>query len=197
MLNWKRFLFLMLLASFVVACNPGKKVSAPVEPVEPEQIVGNRPVNKSAVKNGSVVYVYRPAKVANAMLVPDLSIAGVEKIAMGNGTCRKVYLSPGLYAVRLHEIKGNTDAVERELKMVKDRASYLRVDASMKFEVGQTYQPYQRKFELKDVPPKQALSEMSACEELKAVGKQKSESESIKGDDAVFSIDKTQNPFSH
>ncbi|MCW8924145.1 MAG: DUF2846 domain-containing protein [Gammaproteobacteria bacterium] len=202
MVNWKRFLFLILLAGFVVACDVGKKISVPVESVESERAVKNRSANKLAVKKAmnkkkSVVYVYRPARVANVMLVPDLNIAGVEKMVMGNGSCRKVYLPPGTYAVRLQAIKGNTEAVEHELKVVKGKASYLRVDASMKFEVGQTYQPYQRRFELTDVPAKQARSEISACAEADVVEKKKPGGKAEKKDDASFSVDKTQNPFSH
>ncbi len=193
MLNWKRFFLLILVASFLAACSTSKKVFVPVDP--------ERAADKNLAEKGSVVYVYRPSKVANVMLTPDLSIAGVEKIAMASGMYKKVYLSPAVYAVRLHEIEGVTDAVEHDLEIIKGKVHYLRVDASMKLNAGQqSYQPYKRKFELMNVSPEKAKLELVSCKDMDVAEKRKSattpESENAIKDDASFSVDKTQNPFS-
>ena len=205
MVNLIRILFLMLMVSFVVACMSNKTVFVPVGPESTidKHAADKRTTNKKPAKNnGSVVYVYRPTKIANVMLTPDLSIAGVEKIAMANGVYKKIYMSPGVYAVRLQEIEGSTESVEHELKVTRGQVYYLRVDASMKLDTGaQGYQPYKRKFELKNVPSKQAKKEIVHCKDMDAVKKRKpvarSENGNADGDDASFSVDKTQNPFSH
>lgn len=185
--NGKIFLLLLLAAIFVVACTSNKKAFVPV---------------KASTEKGSVVYVYRPAKAANIMLTPDLYIAGVEKISIGSGMCKKIHLSPGVYAVLLKAIKSNTEAVEYELKIIKGQVHYLRVNASMKFEVGHTYQPYQRWFDLKTVSSEKALQEMSGCKDMDEQVKKKKKTVSVDGkpieeEEAVFSIDRTNNPFSH
>jgi hypothetical protein len=200
MLNWKVF-FLVLLVSFVAACNSGKKAFVPVEP---ESSIDKEltPTDKELIEKGSVVYVYRPARMANVMLSPDISIAGVDKITMVNGSYKRVYLSPGVYAVRLQAIEGVTEQVEHDLEIIKGQIHYLRVDASMKVDAGQqSYQPYKRKFELKNVPAKKAKLEMDSCTNLDVANKRKQTNSSKGGnaneDDAGFSVDKTQNPFSH
>ena len=171
-------------------------------PVEPGHVVENEVADAGAAEKGAVVYIYRPAKVANVMLTPDISIAGVEKIAMANGSYKRVSLSPGVYAVRLQAIEGVTEQVEHELEIIKGMVHYLRVDASMRLDVGQqSYRPYKRKFELNNVLAKKAKQEIAACNNLDAVKKGKpvnrTEGGSANGDDASFSVDKTQNPFSH
>lgn len=189
----------MLLVSLVAGCNSASKTfdSIGSEPVAENKLVKNKQAEK-----GSVVYVYRPAKMANVMLTPDLYIAGVDKIEIANGTYKKVYLEPGVYAVRLQAIEGNTEAVNHELEIIKGRVHYLRVDASMKVDAGQQgYQPYKRKFELKNVSAKKAKQEIASCKNLDSVKRRKSVP-SGNGDTnneggASFSVDKTATPFSH
>lgn len=199
MFNWKIFLFPMLLVSPVAGCNSANKT---FDYVKPEPVVENKLVKNKQAEKGSAVYVYRPAKMANVMLTPDLYIAGVEKIEIASGTYKKVYLEPGVYAVRLQAIEGNTEAVNHELEIIKGRVHYLRVDALMKVDAGQQgYQPYKRKFELKNVSAKKAKQEIAKCRNMDSVKKRKpvssSEGENNNEDGASFSVDKTLNPFSH
>lgn len=197
MFNWKKFLLLMLVAGLIAACNSSKDIFVPVEP-QPSS--GKGVADKDVAEKRSVVYVYRPAKVANIMLTPDINIAGVNTIAMANGTYKKVYLSPGIYAVRLQPIEGSTEAVEYDLEVGKAKVHFLRVDALMSINAGQQgYQPYQRRFELVDVPARQAIKEIDDCTDLDVVEKKKAaiKSERESADDGGFSVDKTQNPFSH
>ncbi|MDH5710109.1 MAG: DUF2846 domain-containing protein [Gammaproteobacteria bacterium] len=197
MFNWKNFLLLMLVAGFIAACNSSKNISVPVEP---QSSSGKGVADNNVVDKRSVVYVYRPAKVANIMLTPDINIAGVSTIAMANGMYKKVYLPPGIYAVRLQPIEGSTEAFEYDLEVDKGKVHYLRVDALISLNAGQQgYQPYQRRFELVDVPARQAIKEIADCKDLDTVEKKKSAINSGRenADNGGFSVDKTQNPFSH
>jgi hypothetical protein len=162
------------------------------------------PVSPSAEK-GSVVYIYRPAKASNVMLTPDMSIAGIETFGIKSGEYKQLYLSPGKHVIRLAATAGNTPAIEHNLEVVKGSVHYLRVDASMKLEFGQSYQPYQRKFELLDVLVEKAATEIMACADMDAREEKRTPMMVINGneiggdsdnDEAVFSVDKTANPFS-
>ena len=179
------FPIMILVGGVLIGCAGSQKVFVPVEP---------------SAENGSVVYIYRPIKAANVMLTPDVSIAGIKTFAMSNGDYKQLYLSPGQHAIKLAAIEGNTPAVEHVLKVVEGRVHYLRVDASMKLEFGQSYQPYKRKFELLNVIANTAVAEISDCIDMDAGEKQKKSAASVEAGDSeetTFSVDKTANPFSH
>lgn len=182
---WLAFPVFILFGSVLFACAGAKKVFVPVEP---------------SAEKGSVLYVYRPAKAANVMLTPKLGIAGVEKFELASGDYKQLYLAPGKHVIKLEAIKGNTPEFVLELDVVKAHVHYLQVDASMKFEVGQSYQPYQRKFALKQVTAEVAMDEIAGCKNIDETVKPKSsamtETDSSE-DGAGFSVDKTLNPFSH
>ncbi|MES0327156.1 MAG: DUF2846 domain-containing protein [Gammaproteobacteria bacterium] len=184
MRSWRNNMVLAVLV-FLVACSSNKVLFVPV---------------LASAEKGSVVYIYRPIKAANVMLTPDVSIAGIKTFAMSNGDYKQLYLSPGQHAIKLAAIEGNTPAVEHVLKVVEGRVHYLRVDASMKLEFGQSYQPYKRKFELLNVIANTAVAEISDCTDMDAGEKQKKSAASVEAGDseeATFSVDKTTNPFSH
>jgi len=174
---------------FLAGCVGNKKTFIAVEP---------------SVEKGSVVYVYRPSKTVNVMQIPKVSITGAKQFAIASDEYKLLYLMPGKHAVKLHAIKGNTAAVEHELVVFKGRIHYLRVDASMKFEVGQTYQPYQRSFGLTEVSPELAKVEIASAKDMdgrkvkrsQQVKQANSADEVVEEDDATFSVDKTSNPFS-
>ena len=182
---WRNNTILFLLV-FLVACAGSKKVFVPIE---------------SSAEKGSVVYVYRPAKTANVMLAPDVNVAGIKTFAINNGEFKQLYLLPGKQSIKLAATEGNTPAVEYVLEVAEGRVHYLRVDASMKLEFGQTYQPYKRKFELLEVPAENAVAEIVTCTDMDGREKQKKSVISVDGDqpeeeEATFSVDKTANPFS-
>jgi len=174
----------LVVLVFLVACNSNKVLFVPVS---------------ASAEKGSVVYIYRPIKAANVMLTPDVSIAGIKTFAVGNGGYKQLYLSPGQHAIKLAAIEGNTPAVEHVLNVVEGQVHYLRVDALMKLEFGQTYQPYKRKFELMEVLAEIAVTELSACTDIDGNEDQKKAVISIadeQPEEATFSVDKTANPFS-
>ena len=185
MRTWRNNSVLVLLV-FLVACSTNKKLFVPV---------------LASAEKGSVVYLYRPAKAANVMLTPDVSIAGLKTFGIGSGDYKQLYFSPGRHVINLAATDGNTSAVEHELEVVDGQVHYLRVDASMKLEIGQTYQPYKRKFELLEVLAEQAVTEIVACADMDAGEKQKKTVVSVEAgqsveEETVFSVDKTANPFS-
>lgn len=180
------FACILLLAG----CVGNKKIFVPVSPSD---------------EKGSVVYIYRPAKAANVMLTPDVSVAGIKTFGIKNGEYKQLYLLPGQHVIKLAATEGNTPAVKHDLEVAKEGVYYLRVDASMKLEFGQTYQPYKRKFELQEMLAKDAITEISACADMDAQVKLKKPVIAVEVNDgdevndepeASFSVDKTSNPFS-
>ena len=198
MINLARsaILFASVLA---VGCVSNKSVFAPVSP---------------SLEKGSVVYIYRPARASNVMLSPKVSVAGIKAFSISSGEYKQLYLSPGKHVIKLASTEGNTPAVDHPLKLVKGKVHYLRVDASMKLEFGGTYKRYQRKFELLDVLAEEALTEITSCKDMDgrvkkvkrvtaAEGASSNSASSVESadenneDEAVFSIERTTNPFSH
>lgn len=187
-----KVVFVLLLAmTALVACTNKKTVFIPAE---------------SSIEKGSVVYVYRPSKTTNVMQIPKVSITGAIQFAIASDEYKMLYLKPGKHAVRLHEIKGNTAAVDHELMVHKGQVHYLRVDAEMKFEVGQGYQPYQRSFGLTEVSSELAKVEIAGVKDMdgrKVKRGQKvkqagsSTDEVVEEEEATFSVDRTLNPFNH
>lgn len=182
-----KVVFVLLLAMAVlVACNNKKIVFVPIEP---------------SAEKGSVLYVYRPSKTSNVMQIPKMSITSVKTFEISSGEYKQFYLSPGKYAVKLHAIKDSTEAVEHELLIEETQVYFLRVDASMKFEVGQSYQPYQRKFGLTEVSPEMARAEIGGTKDMDVRSKKKKRTDAsgevVEEDEATFSVDRTLNPFNH
>lgn len=182
-LNWLG----VFVGTLLIGCATGPSVFVPVSP---------------SAENASVVYIYRPSKTANVMLSPAVSTAGSKSFEMKNGKYKRLTLSPGKHTVRLAATAGNTPAVEYDLEVAEQQIYYLRVDASLKLGLGEGYQPYRRKFELVAVPAEKAHVEIAACTDMDGRDKQKSAATEVDdkargaGDEAVFSVDKTTNPFS-
>lgn len=156
-------------------------------------------------ENASVVYIYRPAKAANVMLSPAVSIAGVKTFRISSGEYKQLELPPGRHVISLAATEGNTPAVVHDLEVVAQQVSFLRVEALMKMQVGQSYQPYQRRFELQAVAAEKALTEIAACADMDGREPQRKSAVTAADDagndggednEAVFSVDKTANPFS-
>ena len=176
----------LLLSGVLFGCAANKKVFVPVE---------------LTAEKGSVVYIYRPTKAANVMLTPEVIVTGIKTFGISSGDYKQFYLSPGHKLIKLAATAGNTPAVEYALEVVEGQVHYLRVDASMKLEFGQSYQPYKRKFELLEVLAEKAVTEIVACSDMDARVKQKKMvtpvGESLSEQEAAtFSVDKTANPFS-
>ena len=177
--------FIFFASLFLVGCAGHQSVFVPVA---------------ASAESGSVVYIYRPAKTANVMLTPDVIIEGVKSFGISSGDYKQLYLTPGKHVIRLAATDGNTPVVEHDLEVAREQVHYLRVDASMKLEFGQTYQPYQRKFALIEVSAEKAVTEIASCVDMDDHVRKKKPADAAASqteeNEATFSVDKTANPFS-
>lgn len=152
---------------------------------------------------GSVVYLYRPQATANALLTPELSIDAVTVIQIENGEYRRLYLKPGLYSITLQEIAAYTPAQQLALEVKPDSVHYLRMESSLQFETGLRYKSYQRAFTLQQVDATMAVAEIAQCSDAESVpvkntaGAGGIDAADPQREPAVFSTDKTANPFGH
>lgn len=169
------------------------------------------PVQPSSEK-GSAVYVYRASAISSLMLPPDINIknADGDQASVGRlnyGEYKLVYLTPGLYEIQLDAIDYYAPGKDLMIEVKPQTVSYLRLDASLKFETGVRYKSYERKFDIAEVEVAIALEEIASCVDVDSKPKKKKWSANLAPDavakeasgkdtEAVFSIDKTSDPFS-
>jgi len=145
------------------------------------------------------VYIYRQGEMANAMYSPALTIDGEFKLYIKNASNTQLSLSPGEHVFAFQNDNNFSELNSLALILKPETRYFIRVDTSLKINQANTYQPYERKFRLTSVAETQAIKEISDCcmtSNKKQSGKEKAKSTSSKHSDE-FSIDKTQNPFSH
>lgn len=169
------------------------------------------PVQPSNEK-GSAVYVYRAGAISSLMLPPDINIkdAGGVQTNIGKlqyGEYKLVYLKPGRYEIQLEAIDYYAAGKDLMIEVKSQTVNYLRLDASLKFETGVRYKSYERKFDLQEVDQTIALEEIASCVDVDSKPKKKKWSSNVgpdtetkkalgKDEEAVFSIEKTSDPFS-
>lgn len=106
---------------------------------------------------------------------------------------------PGVSNLELEPGGHYTGLTSLAINLAPGRNHYIRVDTSLKINNSVGYEPYQRSFYLVIVDEKLAIEEIAKC----CASKVKSGAEStetqtpIQKTDDGFSVDKTQNPFSH
>jgi len=151
--------------------------------------------------DSATVYIYRPAVMTNAIYSPDLLINGEEKFSLKIGRKYLLTLPPGDTAFEIEPDKNYSGITRLKLSLKPDRRYYLRIDTTLKINSSTTYEAYQRGFSLVEIDEKSAIAEISECcskrrkniiehTEAKSTSDKKNSSSS-------FSVDKTQNPFSH
>ena len=147
----------------------------------------------------SVVYIYRPTEMSNALYSPGLKVDADFKLYLKNGVNSRLSLSPGDHIFEFQDEKKYTDLSPLSLNLKSGTISYIRVNTTLKVNNTVGYEPYTRSFKLTRVDDKFAIKEISDCcltNDNQATKKDEplsSDSESSDG----FSVDKTQNPFSH
>lgn len=160
----------------------------------------------------SILHVYRPQKMTNAMYTPDLLLDGETRTEVRAGNKYMFRLEPGTHRVVLDTGSGFTGATALELTALAGSAYYLRVDTSLALQQGAAgYTPYARSFDLVAVEADQAIEQITECC-TDRVGNTEGDTDREKreddpGDKASvqdadstpqgFSTDKTANPFSH
>ncbi len=150
-----------------------------------------------ADKTKAVIYIYRPSVSANILYIPDLYINDEYRLPINNSNNYYLALTPGNYSFRLkHKKFSETDSVETML--LAGSVYFLRVDSHLELKQSAKYQPYHRKFTLSIIDGLLARQQISECciksqHTLDDTNIIKENSRASPG----FSIEKTQNPFSH
>ncbi len=147
----------------------------------------------------AVVYIYRPSVMSNALYSPGINIDGELKLYAKNGINSRLVLAPGEHKFEFQADKDFTDLSPVTLSLDAGSIAYIRVSTSLKIDNAIGYKPYLRSFALNAVDEVTAVKEIAECCTEKAGGSkensQTSHNEKETGDG--FSVDKTQNPFSH
>jgi hypothetical protein len=149
-----------------------------------------------------VIYIYRPPVMANMMYSPDLYINDEYRAPVKSGEHYHFTLSPGEYSLGLKhdDIDGNGLAAET---FTAGSVYYFRVTTSLKLNETANYQPYQRRFTRVAMDAPLAIEQISECCLKDKPANDKTDddntvtTEDNKDADTGFSVDKTQNPFSH
>ncbi len=176
---------LIISAFYLSACSTTGSV-APFIPV-------------AAETNQAVVYIYRPSVMSNAIYSPDLYINNEFKLSIKNGKNVRLSLTPGEYKFEIEPDKNYSGLTALSFHLSAGSTYFIRVDTSLKIKSSTNYEPYKRSFNLINVEEQLAVKEIAKCCTTKNnKTSDKSEVKSIKKEpDEGFSVDKTQNPFSH
>jgi hypothetical protein len=154
------------------------------------------------------------------MLPPDINIKDAEGVQtdigrLNYGEYKLIYLKPGSYDIQVDGIKYYAPDEDLLTEVKPQTVNYLRLNATLKFETGLSYKPYERKYDLQKVEEATALKQLASCVDVDKKPKKKSRSAKVapsvatkegmedvsgetseKEEEAVFSIDKTSDPFS-
>lgn len=133
----------------------------------------------------------------NALYSPGLNINGEFKLYTKNGVNSRISLPPGEYIFEFQDEKKYTDLTPITLTLDAGSIAFIRVSTSLKIKNSAGYEPYARSFKLTQVEETLAAKEIAeCCLENSDQSKEKTESTKKETGDG-FSVDKTQNPFSH
>lgn len=155
------------------------------------------PVSASADK--ASVYIYRPTAMANIMYSPDLYINDEFRLSIKNGSNIHILLTPDKYLFEIISERNYQGKTKLPLNLEKGEIYYIRVDTSLKINSTTNAEPYQRSFNLMTVDAPLAVKEIADCC-MNTKHKQAVATESqpaVNNVEQGFTVDKTQNPFSH
>jgi hypothetical protein len=147
----------------------------------------------------AAIYFYRPAAMANAIYSPDLNVNDEFKLSIKNGQVSRLVLPPGETTIEIAADEHYSDVNRLALNLIAGTTYFIRVDTALKIENTTVYEPYFRSFSLVSVADEAAAREIAECcadKSMKTKDTAESVSKILKTDDS-FSVDKTQNPFSH
>lgn len=153
----------------------------------------------TAEEDQAVVYIYRPYVMSNAIYSPDLYINGKFKFTVKNGTNVGFSLNPGEYKFELAPDKNYSGRTTLSVNLIAGTSYFIRVDTSLKIVNSTNYEPYNRSFSLIRIEEEMAVKEIAqCCSTINNKGAVELEEALIrKESNEGFSVDKTQNPFSH
>lgn len=146
----------------------------------------------------SVLYIYRPSSVSNAIYSPDIFINGEVWLSIKNAKSRHLTLNPGQYRIEIEPDKKYAGTTSISHNLDAGKIVYLHVDTKLEIKNSVKYEPYQRSFSLIEIEAPLAITQIAECcadgSTKKTSGEQETGPEDKKD---KFSVDKTQNPFSH
>ena len=133
------------------------------------------------------------------MYSPDLYINDEFKLSIKNKINARFTLPPGHYKFELEPEKNYSGKSRFSLNLSANSTYFARIDTSLKIKSTLTYQPYQRIFYLTRVDEQLAVKEIAECcmaANIKSNTDQETKTVKTQTEEG-FSVDKTQNPFSH
>lgn len=146
------------------------------------------------------VYIYRTLSMSNAFYSPDLYVNNEFKLSIKNANKTRMLLKPGKTVFNLAPDEYYTDSSQIELELAAGKTYYLRVSTQLKIANSSDYQPYQRNFNIQPVAETIARNEISDCctskNDTLSLPEMEITTTEPDGKES-FSVDKTQNPFSH
>jgi len=181
---WQSALFSSVLFLFLTACTPKHVV---FEAMQPDS------------EKGSIVYVYRPSAMANAMTSPALLLNGKMISELESGSYHYSHINPGQHIISLdlgERYEGNKTIV---LDVKPDEVYYIRATSDLRFQMNK---PYTRSFNLELVESSIAKRELTNIAVKRGsqlsfkVSDVQEESPAKEGEEFRFSIENTRNPFS-
>ena len=143
--------------------------------------------------------MYRPSAISNAIYSPDLYINNELKRPIKNGKNTLFTLPPGDYKFELEADISYFGTSSLSLNLSAGSTYFIRVDTSLKIKSAPAYEPYQRNFNLTKVDQQLAVKEISECCMTANIQSNTDQQTNTvkKQTEQGFSVDKTQNPFSH
>jgi len=156
-------------------------------------------IPQSVDSSQAAIYFYRPAAMANAIYSPDLHVNGEFMLPIKNGQVSRLALPVGEATIEIAPDEHYSDADRLTLNLIAGTTYFIRIDTTLKIKDTPAYEPYFRSFSLVSVDDEIAISEIAECcagKTRKTKDTAESAAKAIKTDDS-FSVDKTQNPFSH
>jgi len=154
---------------------------------------------RAAETDQATVYIYRPNAMANAVYSPGLNIDNEFRLYVKNGVSSRLILTPGEHLFEFQNDKNYSELKPLSLIFKAGDVYFIRVNTSLKINDTVSYEPYARRFSLTSVDEQRAVKEIATCcmDHSTRLNKEEKAAPAEKKTNDGFSIDKTQNPFSH
>lgn len=163
-------------------------------------IINSQFVPLSTETDKVAIYIYRPTTMANAIYSPELYVDEELKLFIKNGKNTRLTLLPGEHVFEIAPDENYSGLSKLRLDLNAGNTYYLRVDTSLQINNNSaTYQPYHRSFDLVSVDAALATEQITrCCSNKEKTSDPAAEIKPVKKDaEDGFSVEKTQNPFSH
>lgn len=185
--------FLLLCGFFLSACSNNNVINA--DAVDNGDVF----VPATAETDNAMIYIYRSDQMANSLYSPGLLINGEFKLYLKKGVNSRLSLAPGEYQFEIQNEKKYSELTPLSLILKAGSTYFIRVDTTLKIQDKTSYEPYLRSFTFSLQDKQQAVKEIAECcaDNGKKSSNDKNAAAEKQDEPEGFSVDKTQNPFSH